>query len=219
MKTRRLSRRLAKFASCAALAFGLAGAVTTSGTAAAAVAGPGRAGAAATFRAWAWGAGNSGELGNGSTASSLVPEQVPILPGITQVAAGSGFSLALASDGTVWAWGFNSEGQLGDNSTTTSYEPVQVAGLTGVTQIAAGTAFGLARRSDGMVWAWGADYDGQLGNAATYAAQTRPVETVGMDSGITQLAAGVNHVLALRSDGTVLAWGDDGAAARLIRAR
>jgi alpha-tubulin suppressor-like RCC1 family protein len=35
------------------------------------------------------------------------------------------------------------------------------------------------------------------------------VETVGLDSGITQLAAGVNHVLALRSDGTVLAWGDD----------
>ena len=32
-----------------------------------------------------------------------------------------------------------------------------------------------------------------------------------MASGITHISAGVNHVLALRSDGTVLAWGDDSA--------
>jgi alpha-tubulin suppressor-like RCC1 family protein len=38
-----------------------------------------------------------------------------------------------------------------------------------------------------------------------------PVETIGKDSGITQISAGYSHVPALRSDGTVLAWGDNGA--------
>ena len=63
---------------------------------------------------WTWGDGLT--LGTGSTTDSTVPVQVPGLVGITQIAAGQGFSfdLALRSDGTVWAWGFGILGQLGD---------------------------------------------------------------------------------------------------------
>ena len=64
---------------------------------------------------WTW--GDEEELGNGSTADSTVPVQVPGLAGITQVAAGLGFDLALRSDGTVWGWGLNTFGQLGDGNT------------------------------------------------------------------------------------------------------
>jgi len=35
------------------------------------------------------------------------------------------------------------------------------------------------------------------------------VNTIGVGSGITQIAAGAVHTLALKSDGTVLAWGDN----------
>jgi alpha-tubulin suppressor-like RCC1 family protein len=77
--------------------------------------------------------------------------------------------------------------------------------------ISAGYAFSMVLGSDGSVWAWGADNEGQLGNAASKLLWVRPEETVGMDSGITQLAAGWSHALALRSDGTVLAWGDNEA--------
>jgi len=65
---------------------------------------------------WTWGAGQG--LGNGSTADSTVPVQVPGLAGITQVSAGLGFDLALRSDGTVWAWGFGIFGELGDGTAT-----------------------------------------------------------------------------------------------------
>ena len=38
---------------------------------------------------------------------------------------------------------------------------------------------------------------------------TRPVHAIAAGSGITHLSAGYSHVLALKSDGTVLAWGDN----------
>ena len=75
---------------------------------------------------------------------------MPSLTGVTQIAAGDAFSLALTSDGSVWAWGYNGQGQLGNSSTTGSAVPVRVAGLTGVTQIAAGIEFGLALRPTGQ---------------------------------------------------------------------
>jgi alpha-tubulin suppressor-like RCC1 family protein len=166
---------------------------------------------------WAWGQNRSGELGNGTTANSTAPVQVTGLTQVTQIAAGGDFSMAARTRGfistltSVWTWGDNQWGQLGDGTGVPRSTPEQVSGLSvpSVLQIAAGAEFSMVLGSDGSVWAWGADYDGQLGNAATYTPQKRPVETVGMASGITHISAGVNHVLALRSDGTVLAWGDD----------
>ncbi len=86
-----------------------------------------------------------------------------------------------------------------------------VTGLTGVIQVAANGYFSLALRSDGTVWAWGDDSAGQLGNARSSTPVTRPVNTIGAGSGITRLSAGDFHVLALKSNGTVLAWGSNGS--------
>lgn len=55
-------------------------------------------------------------------------------------------------------------------------------------------------------WAWGDDFSGQLGDGTT-SNRTAP-HTVGGLSSVTQIAAGsVGHGLALKSDGTVWAWG------------
>ena len=59
--------------------------------------------------------------------------------------------------------------------------------------------------------AWGDDSAGQLGNARSSIPVTRPVNTIGAGSGITQLSAGDFHVLALKSNGTALAWGSNGS--------
>jgi len=167
---------------------------------------------------WTWGLNSSGQLGNATTTSSDVPVQVSGLSQVTQIAAGGDFAMAARTQGfvtmltSVWTWGSNQFGALGDGDTEPYRStPGQVSGISvpSVRQIAAGAEYSMVLGSDGSVWAWGADYDGQLGNAATYALQAQPVETIGMASGITHIAAGVNHVLALRSDGTVLAWGND----------
>jgi len=71
------------------------------------------------------------------------------LAGVTKIAAGDEFSLALRSDGTAWAWGFNGFGQLGDGTRTSSAVPVRVSGLSQVTSIAASgiAAYAIRTRS------------------------------------------------------------------------
>jgi alpha-tubulin suppressor-like RCC1 family protein len=52
---------------------------------------------------YGFGSNQWGELGNGTTTPSQSPVRLPILTGITQVAAGVYDALALKSDGAVWA--------------------------------------------------------------------------------------------------------------------
>jgi alpha-tubulin suppressor-like RCC1 family protein len=128
------------------------------------------------------------------------------LSGMVAVSAGGSHSLALKNDGTVWAWGKNSDRQLGDGSAYQRNAPVQVAGLTNGAGIAGGGTHSVACKMDGTVWAWGKNDVGQLGNGTT-TTQTGLVQVSTLTSGVVGVAAGTNHSLALKSDGTVWAWG------------
>jgi alpha-tubulin suppressor-like RCC1 family protein len=126
---------------------------------------------------WTWGANYSGQLGNGTTADSAVPQQVPGLTGIVAVAAGEAHTLALTAAGTVWAWGDNSHGQLGTGSTINSLIPVQIPELVDVASISAGRLHSMAMKNDGSMWAWGANYNGQLGDG-TVANSSVPIKVM-----------------------------------------
>jgi len=161
---------------------------------------------------WAWGSNNSGQVGDGTTTHRNTPVQVTGLTSVTAISAGSyGHSLALKSDGTVWAWGQNEYYQLGDGTSMNSSTPVQVIGLSGVTAIAGGRQFSLALKDDGTVWAWGHSFqcDRMGGDIDTAIDDFSPAMVPGL-SGVTAVAAGYDHALALKSDGTVWAWGWNG---------
>jgi len=157
----------------------------------------------------AWGDNHEGQLGDGTTKTSAVPVPVPGLSGVTAIAAGSLFSLALLSNGTVMAWGDNREGQLGDGTLRNSAVPVPVRGLSGVTAIAAGAMHSLAVLGNGTAMAWGDNELGQLGIGRQTSLRVVPTP-VAKITGITQIAAGEQHSVALLSDGSVWVWGDNG---------
>lgn len=162
---------------------------------------------------WAWGYNANGELGDGTTVDQHAPKQITSLSGMNAVEAGGDHSLGLKSDGTVWSWGFNVFGQVGDGTTTNRLVPAQIVGLASIIAISAGTYHSLALKSDGTVWAWGYNSSGQLGDGTllqrTAPAQVRSADGLGFLTGITAIAAGGTHSLALKSDGTVWAWGQN----------
>jgi alpha-tubulin suppressor-like RCC1 family protein len=154
-----------------------------------------------------WGYGPDGQLGDGLGINSATPVTVTDLTGITTIAAGYYHSLARKSDGTVWAWGRNSNGQLGNNGTSNQWVAVQVTGLAGASAVAGGESHSLALKSDGsVVWAWGYNGNGQLGDG-TNTERHSNVAVTGLTGTVTAIACGAQHSLALKSDGTVWAWG------------
>jgi alpha-tubulin suppressor-like RCC1 family protein len=116
---------------------------------------------------WAWGGNSVGQLGRGTvTDHEVTPAPVSGLAGVTKIAAGCGFSLALRSGGTVWAWGYNAYGELGNGGKASSAVPVKITGLSQVTGISAGWDSAVAVVAGGAsVWAWGGNDNGSSATA------------------------------------------------------
>jgi alpha-tubulin suppressor-like RCC1 family protein len=94
-----------------------------------------------------------------------------------------------------------------DQATILRNSPAQVSGLAGVATMAGGWGHSLAVENGGRVWAWGWDFRGQLGDAST-ANRLTPVQVgVSTLAGVTAVATGSSHSLALKRDGSVWAWG------------
>jgi alpha-tubulin suppressor-like RCC1 family protein len=156
-----------------------------------------------------WGQNIFGQLGDGGTEQSDVPIPVSGLSFVTAVAAGNHHSLALLSDGTVMAWGEDESGQLGEGGEPSMSDvPVPVQGLSHVKAIAAGNDFSLALLDNGTVMAWGANEYGQLGTGSTEPEESEvPVAVKGL-TGVTAIAAGGEHSLAIVAGGKLMAWGN-----------
>ncbi len=167
---------------------------------------------------WTWGQNNYGQLGHNDAVTTEEPAQVVgkngigKLEDIKMIAAGQNHMLALKKDGTVYAWGLNNYGQLGDNSQITKYAPVQVLGedgigvLENIVYIAAGQNYSAAINAKGEVYTWGFNTNGQLGDGTSTHKYT-PVRVKANLTGILQIACGANHMLALKTDGSVYVWG------------
>ena len=176
---------------------------------------------------WAVGANDAGQLGDGSVAVSpplfrATGAALGVVVDAVQIAGGQAHGIALKRDGTVYTWGHNAFGQLGQGDSGAGTDrpmPTKVSFFDGlaagneVIAVAAGAQFSAALTRQGYVYAWGSNADGQLGVNSNNQ-QDLPVAVIGalpavLLTGITQISAGSSHMLALKPDGTVLAWGDN----------
>jgi alpha-tubulin suppressor-like RCC1 family protein len=157
-----------------------------------------------------WGLNSSGQLGDSSTTNRITPVDVTgLASGVVEVASGAqgGHTCALLSTGAVKCWGNNFYGQLGDGSTTNRDAPANVVGLSsGVAAITAGEGHTCALLSTGAVKCWGYNSSGQLGDSSTINRIT-PVDVTGLASGVSAIAAGMNHTCAILNTGAVKCWG------------
>ncbi|MCB9875964.1 MAG: hypothetical protein H6835_00035, partial [Planctomycetes bacterium] len=162
-----------------------------------------------------WGENYYGQCGNnkiGSNADLGAPLQVAT----DVVAAASGAQHACYADkaGNVYCAGTQYYGQTGTgtvNSGSNGYESAfSKTSMTGAVEIAAGAHHTCALKNDGTVYCWGRGNSGQLGIGNTQVAVPTPTKVVGLTD-VVQLALAVDHSCALKKDGSVWCWGDNGA--------
>ena len=80
--------------------------------------------------------------------------------------------------------------------------------MSNISALAAGAAVSLALKSDGTVWSWGDGRSGQLGYSVSSIYNPTPAAITGLSS-VAAIHSEWDSSLALKSDGTVWAWGDN----------
>ncbi len=158
--------------------------------------------------AYCWGDNTHGQLGDGSTTSSLAP--VPVTGGhqFASVTVGFFHTCGMTTANAVYCWGNNEAGQLGDASGSSSPVPVLVGdGSLLFQSVHAGLYHTCGVTSTHEAYCWGYNQSGQVGSGSTSQFVTSPAQVAGGHSFVA-VGAGYSHSCAIASDGTAYCWGD-----------
>ena len=162
---------------------------------------------------WSWGQNDQGQLGDGHNTNHTPPAKASSGP-YRAIAAGDKHGLAVRWDGALYAFGANAAGQLG-LGTTKAHNTVTSIGASKGQYIAAGHDFSMFLGADGILDLCGQGSSGQLGSGPDYTSSTTlhaPYANFDGDEwnyGVkpNTISAGTNHAIAIRSLGTIEAWG------------
>lgn len=165
----------------------------------------------ATGQVLAWGANESGQLGNNSRESTVYPVRVHQLNGIQAIDAGGQFSMALQSNGQLYAWGDNLRGQLGINRSGVSYSLAEQVNLPpSVISFATGSEHVIAIDASGHIFAWGYNASSQLTDLIAPSIRAPYDITRAFPQDVYRNpVAGENFSGVIRSTGELLLWGDN----------
>lgn len=133
--------------------------------------------------------------------------EVKSQPEWKQMATGYFHVVGIKNDHTLWTWGENSGGMLGDGTTVKQLTPVQIAKAFKWIQVAAGHNYTVAIREDSTLWTWG---DTALIHGPNFGSEyvARQPFQLGTDHNWSLISANNMHIMALKNDGSMFAWGN-----------
>jgi alpha-tubulin suppressor-like RCC1 family protein/uncharacterized protein YjdB len=171
---------------------------------------------ATNLRAYCWGSGSSGRLGNGSTTMQTRPVAVSGSHVFEWIGAGYMHTCALRQDGAIYCWGGNTWGQAGLGTGFSANVPTAVLSGQTFTKLDIGDYHTCALRTDGTVWCWGLNLSGMAGVEEDHEVcginndpcVRTPVQAApGMT--FVDIATYRVHTCALTAEGAVYCWGSN----------
>jgi alpha-tubulin suppressor-like RCC1 family protein len=155
-------------------------------------------------RAYCWGNGAAGQLGNGTIESSTVPALVTAQGDLSAMSAGLETTCGIGN-GTAYCWGSNGARQLGTGAKADAWTPVAVAGGYAFEAVGVNTLHACGITAQGQALCWGADWAGQIGNGVAPRALT-PEPVAG---GLTfqSVAPGWLFTCGITTAGAAYCWG------------
>ena len=179
---------------------------------------------ATTGRAYCWGAGSAGQIGNGSATSTQTPTLVTSALAFDTTAGSlsvGGRHACGITSGTrlVYCWGSDSTGQLGTQTlrvSSTTPIPAELPALpveaVPARWVSAGAAQTCAVGARGQAFCWGSNTTGALGTGTL---ESRELPTrIASNEVFTSIAAPAvanGHSCGLLADGRALCWGANGS--------
>jgi alpha-tubulin suppressor-like RCC1 family protein len=176
-------------------------------------------------KAYCWGWGDSGQIGNGETVNVSVPKAVaqgemPSEATVKDITTGMVTACAIASDNKAYCWGWGGYGALGNNGTADSSVPVAVSQGSmpvdaTVKQISIGIQHGCLIGSDNKAYCWGSGVQGELGNgtngagAGSYTPVTVLQGDVPATDALKQVSVDGAQTCAVSSGDKAYCWGQN----------
>lgn len=159
---------------------------------------------------WSWGRNVEAQLGVGPSDDEprVSPVQVGADEDWAEVSAGDYFNLALKRDGSLWGWGGNASGAVGVGSGINRQPSPALVSAGPWAAIRALAYHSLALKGDGTLWAWGRNTEGQGGTGGTATVIWTPTQ-VGTATDWQDIGGGEFHSLAVSTDGSLWAWGEN----------
>lgn len=169
-------------------------------------------------KAYCWGENSTGQLGNGTTESSMAPVAVSGDHRFKSISAGWDHTCGVTVDDEAYCWGRGRYGRLGNGSTENSLDPAAVSGRLSFEMVDAGLAHTCGLTKDGDAYCWGRGEDGILGNNAIESSRIPVPVAGGHTFGSINAASATTCGIATNGDaycwgasdfGSLLGQGDD----------